>query len=137
MLGKLKSKKGQIGEILVIVVLIILAVLGVMKYVMPMFNKTDKISSQTGGQIDAVAKASAVEDGQIISGAEIQGIWGTMCNYVNPGTMSVTGSGSPTVENSTSYFNTIGKYVDTSAKYKANVTFQSNGDIQSINLVKQ
>lgn len=137
MLRKMKNKKGQIGEILVIVVLIILAVLGVMKYIMPMFNKSDTLASKSSGQMDSVSKATDVQDGQIISGAEIQGIWGTMCNYTTAGSMTVTGGTSTTVTNSTSYFTKVGQYVDTSAKYKATVTFQSNGDINTIGLVKQ
>ena len=137
MLKKIKNKKGQIGEILVVVILIILAVLGVMKYVMPMFNKSDKLSSQSSGQVDAVSNSTKVENGQPVSGAEIQGIWGAMCSQTNVGKLQVTGMlNAIDAEASASYSTEVGKFVDTAVNYTAAVTFHDNGEIKTISLTK-
>jgi uncharacterized protein (UPF0333 family) len=143
MLRKIKNKKGQIGEILVVVILIILAVMGVMKYVMPMFNKSDALQSKSSGQVDAVSNATKIESGEIVSGAAIQGVFGQMRSQVTAGTIAITPKSgtavsATSVTSSTSYTTTFGNFINTTSNYKVTtLTPQANGDIAAVAFTEQ
>lgn len=149
MLRKMKNKKGQIGEILVIVVLIILAVLGVMKFIVPMFDKSNKLSNQADPG-DTV-KSISIQEGEMVQGANIQSFWTQLCRQKEVATLEVvngstTGSyktedGTDNNRNKTFFemYNaeSADEKPDDMANYEVSVEKYENGEIETLTFTKQ